>query len=114
MATISNARKLGIVARVAARQAGRARIVSAFLQGCRVTLGSFARVLHLLGLEICGFFFLAFAGIGVLALVREYPKYQEGKIGPAKLIAALCFLVMFAYFGVSSFWRVRKKAAPRA
>jgi len=118
VAAVSNARKFGIVARVAtrmaAKQAGRNRIVTAFLQGCRVTLESFARVLHLLWLEISGFFFLAFAGIGALALIREYPKYQEGKIGPAKLMAAVCFLLLFAYFGVSSFWRVRKKAAPRA
>ena len=113
MAGISTARKVGIVARVAtrvaARQAGRSRTLGAVLQGARVTLGHFGRVFHLLFLEVTGFFFVCFAVIGGAALWHEYPKYQAGKIGPAKLALAIMFMVLFAYFGVSSFSRAWKK-----
>ncbi len=113
MAGISTARKIGVVARVASRvaaqQAGRNRTLGAAVKAGRVTLASFGRVLHLLWLEVVGFFFLSFAVIGCVALVREYPKYQAGKVGAAKIIAPACFMVLFAYFGVSSFLRTRKK-----
>lgn len=110
MAAISTARKISIVARVAARQAGRNRTLAALAQAGRVTLRSSTRALHLLWLEVTGFFFLALAAIGGAALVREYPKYQAGQAGGLRLVAAACFLLLFAYFGVSSFWRTRKKS----
>jgi hypothetical protein len=110
MATVSTARKISIGARIAAKQASRYRLVRATIQASRATFASLGRVLHLLWLEITGFFFLAFALIGGIALIHEYPKYQAGKVGPGKLVAAACFLVLFAYFGVTSFWRVRRKS----
>jgi hypothetical protein len=68
-------------------------------------------VLHQLWLEVTGFTFLAIAGIGALAGMREYGKYQSGHAaGPGRLVLAVCFTVSFIWFGVSSFWRVRKKA----
>jgi|SRR5690242_21898967 hypothetical protein len=110
MASVSTARKISIGARIAAKHASRYRLVRATIAASRTTLASVGRVLHLLWLEITGFFFLAFAAIGAIALVNEYPKYQAGKIGPGKLVAAACFLVLFAYFGVTSFLRVRRKS----
>jgi hypothetical protein len=106
----STLRKLGIVARVAAQQAGRSRTGSAVLKGIRATVASFGRVLHQLWLEVTGFTFLAIAGIGALAGVREYSKYQTGHAsGPGRLILAICFTASFAWFGLSSFWRVKRR-----
>jgi hypothetical protein len=107
--SISTVRKLGVVARVAARQAGRSRRTAALLRAGRVTARSMSRVLRLLWLQVIGFFFLALAAMGGLALAREYPRYQAGAVGASKLALAACFLALFAYFGVSSFWRARRK-----
>jgi hypothetical protein len=109
MANVSTARKVGIVARVAARQIGRSRRVGALLQAGRGVAVHFARILGQLWLEITGFVFLALAGIGGLALVREYRLYQAGKAASGRVLLAVCFTVVFAWFGVSSFWRARKR-----
>jgi len=107
---VSTARKIGIVARVAAQQLGRSRAAAAAFSSARVTARSLRRVLHQLWLEVTGFTFLAIAGIGALAGVREYGRYQAGHAaGPGRLILAACFTVSFAWFGLSSFWRARKK-----
>ena len=110
MIQVSTLRKLGIVARVAAQQAGRSRTGSALLKGIRATAASLGRVLRQLWLEVTGFTFLVIAGIGAFAGYREYGKYQSGHAtGPGKLILAICFTLSFAWFGLSSFWRVRRK-----
>jgi hypothetical protein len=110
MIQVSTLRKLGIVARVAAQQAGRSRTGSAVLKGIRATATSIGRVLHQLWLEVTGFTFLALAGIGAVAGFREYAKYQAGQAaGPGRLILAICFTASFAWFGLSSFWRVKRR-----
>jgi hypothetical protein len=109
VAGISLARKLWIVARVANQQAGRTRTVRALLHAGRTTAQSFGRVLHQLWLEVTGFIFLALAGFGGIALSHEYAKYQAGKTGPGRVAIAVCFCLTFGYFGLSSFWRVRRK-----
>jgi hypothetical protein len=100
---------LRIVAKVAGQQAGRSRTMSAVMQAGRVTLRSFGRVAHQLWLEVTGFVFLAMAGIGGIALGREFVKYQAGKAGLGRVAIAVCFCLTFGYFGLSSFWRVRRK-----
>ncbi|HEX9112022.1 MAG TPA: hypothetical protein VF845_11130 [Terriglobales bacterium] len=106
----STVRKIGMVARAVTQLAGRSRTKSAFLKGIQATAASFGRVLHQLWLEVTGFTFLAIAAIGAFAGFREYGKYQAGQAaGPAKLILAICFTASFAWFGVSSFWRVKKR-----
>ena len=50
------------------------------------------------------------AGIGALAGLREYAKYQAHSVGPGRLLLAVCFTVSFTWFGLSSFWRVKKRA----
>lgn len=111
---ISTARKIGLAARVAtrvaARQAGRSRRVSAITRAAQVTFTHFRRVLSLLWLQVTGFFFLALALLGGGALWDEYPKYQAGKVSGERLLLAAAFMLLFVYFGVSSFWRVRKKS----
>jgi len=94
---------------VAARQAVRSRWGRATSNALRLTARSFGRVLHQLWHEVMGFAFLAIAGIGGLALSREWAKYAAGKTGPGRVAMAACFCLTFAYFGVSSFWKVRKK-----
>lgn len=101
--------KLGVGARVAARQASRSRWGRATANAVRLTAQSFARVLHQLWHEVMGFVFLAMAGIGGIAMSREWAKYEAGSTGPGRLVIATCFCLTFGYFGVSSFWKVRKK-----
>jgi len=109
MANVSTSRKLGVAARVAGAQIKRTRTYGAVMGGVRATLGHFGAVLHLLWLEITGFVFLAFAGVGFVALFREYAAYHVGKTTPGRVAIALGFSLMFAWFGTSSFWRARKR-----
>ena len=110
MGKLSTAKKIGIVARVAGRQIGQSRRGAAVLSGLRTTARSFGRVLHQLWLEVTGFTFLALAVFGAVEAIREYAKYQAGHAaGPGRVIVAACFAVSFAWFGVSSFVRVKKR-----
>ena len=109
MANVSTARKLGIVARVAGQQVKRTRTYGAVLSGARAALGHFGAVLRQLWHEVTGFVFLAFAVVGLTALVREYSTYHAGKTAPSRLAAAAGFTLMFAWFGISSFARARKR-----
>ena len=109
MPELTLTRKLGILARVAAQQAGRSRTLAALTGAGRATARSFGHVLHQLWLEVTGFVFLAIAGIGGISLSREYGKFASGKQGPGRMLIAVVFCLTFAYFGVHSFWRVRRK-----
>ncbi len=103
-------RKVALIYRATVNLVERSRMARAVLAGIRETGRSFGRVLHQLWLEVTGFTFLAIAAIGAMAGVREYGKYQSGHAtGPARLVLAICFTASFTWFGLSSFWRVRKK-----
>ncbi|HET7207969.1 MAG TPA: hypothetical protein VFI95_15440 [Terriglobales bacterium] len=112
--TVSAVRKAGIAARVAgriaARQAAESRSLVALWRGVRVTATSFGRVLGTLWLEVTGFVFLFLSVVGGLALSREYTKYVAGKTSSLRVVLAVCFTVTFAWFGLSSFWRARKRS----
>jgi hypothetical protein len=104
-------KKIKVGFRVAANMLARSRTSAAVMAGVRATARSFGRVLHQLWLEVTGFTFLAMAALGALAGMREYGKYQAGQTsGPGRLLLAICFTALFTWFGVSSFWRVRRKA----
>jgi hypothetical protein len=60
-------------------------------------------------MEVTGFIFLVMAGAGALESAKEYAKYHAGRAGARGVVVAICFTVTFAWFGVSSFWRVRQK-----
>lgn len=109
MASVSTARKLGIAARIAGEHVKRSRTLGAVFSGVRATMRHFTDVLHQLWLEITGFIFLSFAGVGAVAIVREDLAYRAGHGNPSHLAEVAIFTLMFAWFGVSSFWRVRKK-----
>lgn len=109
MSKVSTAQKLGVVARVATRQARKSRTLRAVTGAVSTTARACGRVVHQLWLEAIGLVFLVMAASGGAALAHEYQKYQAGKVGFGRVIAAICFTVTFAWFGVSSFWRVRRK-----
>ena len=109
MGQISTLQKAGIISRVAGRQLGRSRWLRAGFSAARITLEHFGRVLRLLWLQIAGVFFLFFALAGSVAAWREYGRWQAGKMGPGRMILALCFALVFAWYGVSSFWRAGRK-----
>jgi hypothetical protein len=106
---VSTAQKVGVVARVAAQQAKRSRTVRAATSAVSATARSVGRVLHQLWLEVTGLVFLVMAASGGFALAHEYAKYQAGKSGFGRVVVAICFTLTFAWFGVSSFWRVWRK-----
>lgn len=107
---VSILRKLGVAARVAGELAGRNRTLSAVMGAVRTTARSFGRAAHHLWLEVTGTVFLAMALFGGAALVREYMKFAAGRTTGSRLAVAICFTLTFAWFGVSSFWRVRRKS----
>ncbi len=106
------AKKLGVILRVALQQVRRSRTGAALINGVEAAARSIGKVLHQLFLEVAGFTFLAVAAIGAVTLVREYGKYHAGReVSPGRLILAIAFTLSFAWFGLSSFWRVNKSVA---
>lgn len=110
MNKVSTLRKLGVVARVAGQQAGRSRTFNAIMRGVRATGRSFGSAAHQLWLEVTGTVFLAMALFGGVAGVREYMKYAAGQTTAGRVAVAVCFTLTFAWFGLSSFWRGRRKS----
>lgn len=110
MADITAARKWTILARVVAQQASRSHSYRAVMRAGGATARHLRRVLHQLWLEVTGFVFLALAGIGGIAFVREYNRHLAGRAGLSRVVIASLFTLLFGWFGVSSFWRIRKKA----
>jgi len=84
----------------------RGRLLAAAFDSCLGVARSVARGLHGLWLEITGFFFLVFAGLGALALGRES---QAPEANATRLLLTLAFTLMFAWFGLTSFRRARQK-----
>ena len=95
--------------RVAGRKTGQNRWVRAMYRAGSTTFGSVGRVLHVLWLEVTGLLFLTLALVGAAAAVREYHRHTAGTGGTGKAILAATFALVFGYFGVSSFFRSRKK-----
>src|SRR5579863_1584664 len=106
---VSSVRKLGVVARVAGQQVKRSRTVRAASSAVAATTRAFGKVMHQLWLEVIGVVFLGMAAIGGIESAKEYAKYAAGRAGLRSVVVAICFTVTFAWFGVSSFWRVRQK-----
>lgn len=110
MSKVSLLRKVGAAARVVNQQAGRNRTLSAMMSGVRATVRSFGRASHQLWLEVTGTLFLSIAVFGVITLIREYMKYTAGHTTTSRLAIAICFTLAFAWFGLSSFWKVRRNS----
>jgi hypothetical protein len=96
--------------RIAGRRTGENRWVRAAYQAGGVTVRHTGRVARVLWLEVTGFLFLCLAVIGAAAAVREYLRYTRGQGGAGKMVVAAVFTLMFAYFGLNSFWKSRNPA----
>ncbi|HEX6879908.1 MAG TPA: hypothetical protein VF135_06065 [Terriglobales bacterium] len=99
---------LGSAVRVLRGEQGR-RVARGLFHGLGAFFSAISRVVHLLFLEVTGFVFLCFAIIGGFALVREYPGLVAGRVSQGRFGVTLIFTVMFAWFGLTSFWRARRK-----
>lgn len=95
--------------RVAGTKTGENRFVRAVYRAGSVTVRSTARVLHILWLEVTGLFFLVLAFVCGAAAVREHHRQLAGTGSAGKTVLAWAIAVMFAYFGVSSIWRSRRR-----
>jgi hypothetical protein len=109
VANVSTARKLSILGRMVAQQAGQSRTGGALLQAGKAFVSHASRVLHQLWLEVTGFIFLGIALICGFGLHHEYLEYQAGRVGPGRAWLAGGVTVMFIWFGLSSFWKSRRK-----
>jgi hypothetical protein len=109
---VSAWRKANLAARVAGEQAGRSRTFKALVHAARTTGRAFGRAFHQLWLEVTGILFLIMALSFAGASVKEYAKYHSGQVGGSRLVAGLCCTLVFAWFGLSSFWRARKSQRP--
>ena len=108
MANVSTARKAGIAVRIAGQQLKRSRTYGAILSAAKASTSHVLGVLRQLWLEVTGFVFVIFAGIGAVATVREFAAYRAGHGHSGSLAAAAGFSLVFTWFGVTSFWRARK------
>lgn len=99
--------------RVAGRQTGKNRWVRACYNASSVTVRSVKRVVHVLWLEVTGLLFLLLALVGAGAALREYHHRLPGSAASGKMLLAAAFAALFTYFGVSSFWRSRRRSAGR-
>ena len=100
---------MGIAARIFGQQVRQTRTYGAVMNGLKTTLSHFSSALRQLWLEVTGFVFLAFAGIGVVFLVREYSAYHAGRGTSGRIAEAAGFALVFGWFGVSSFWKARRR-----
>jgi hypothetical protein len=85
------------------------RVLRGVRSGAVAFLGSVLGTLRVLFLEVSGFIFLCFTVILVSAFLREYRKYATHQVGVERVILAGAIGTMFLYFGLSSFWRARRK-----
>jgi hypothetical protein len=114
MVELSGARRRGFrwgwwsaaATHVGGQMVRKSRTVNALAAAARVALRSAAAVGHQLWLEVAGLFFLAFAVTGGLAAWHDYSRH---KTLSSRFAAAICFTIVFAWFGVSSFLRARRR-----
>ena len=109
MSQVSSLRKLGAALRIAGDYAGRNRVLRALMGAIGTTARSFGHAMHQLWLEVTGTVFLSMALFGAAAMIREYMQYRAGHTTGGRVAIALGFTLTFAWFGLSSFWRVKRK-----
>ncbi|HEY6765511.1 MAG TPA: hypothetical protein VI386_12120, partial [Candidatus Sulfotelmatobacter sp.] len=75
---------------------------------------SLTKTMRQLWLEVFGALFLAMAGMGGISGIREYLKFRAGQSDASHVAVAAAFTVTFAWFGMSSFLRVKKSGSKRS
>ena len=102
-------RKAAAVGRAAGQVAGQQiqknRWLRGLKQGVTAAGKTFFRIVHVLWLQVTGFFFVCFAVIGAGAFWRQYHLHAA----QGKLVVIAIFTVMFLWFGLTSFWRAHKR-----
>ena len=97
------------IGRIAARGAQNSRVLRAGYTAAENTVRSFGRILHLLFLQAVGLLFCLFA-LGLIAgMPRIYHEQVTQKHGPGRLYLLAVMSLMFLWFGLTSFWRARRK-----
>lgn len=96
------------MARYALNPKARNKVLRAAGVGLSATAKSVKRTTHVLWLEVTGFFFLVFAVVCGGAGWREYQMHLAGKAEINRVYIAGVLALLFAWFGVSSFWRSRR------
>jgi|SRR5580700_913421 hypothetical protein len=109
MPKVSTAQKLGIVTRVAGRRIRKTRTFSAVMRAGKAAASHWLHALGQLWLEVTGFVFLVLAATGLLAFFREYARFHTGHATSGRVLLAAGFTILFAWFGVTSFWRIKKR-----
>ena len=85
------------------------KIFGGLKSGASAFFSSIMAVLHVLFLEVSGIIFLFFSVAIVGEFFREYKKYEMHQVGVHRVILAGAVSTMFLYFGLSSFWRARRR-----
>jgi hypothetical protein len=85
------------------------RIFRGLRSGATAFLSTVMSTLHVLFLEVSGLIFICFSVTIVSAFLREYRKYAMHQVGLERVVLAGAIGSMFLYFGLSSFWRARRK-----
>jgi tryptophan-rich sensory protein len=85
------------------------RYVNAGISAGKTTVAHTGKVAHTLWLEVTGFIFSAFAVIGAVAARKEYAALQNPWNRDPRFLITLAFTVMFAWFGISAFYKARRR-----
>ncbi len=102
--TVANA-----AGRLAFRGASNSRWLRAGYSGAQATLRSARRLGRILWLQITGVFFCLFALTFAARLPRMYSNYASRSAPLSNLLVSVAVTVLFAWFGVSSFWKASKR-----
>ncbi len=77
--------------------------------GAGAFFSALSTTLRVLFLEVSGLIFLLFSVMIVSAFFHEYRQYEQHHGGLERVVLAGAVGAMFLYFGVSSFWRARRR-----
>jgi hypothetical protein len=87
------------------------RYVNAGISAGKTTVAHTGKVAHTLWLEVTGFIFSAFAVIGAAAARKEYVALQGPWNRDPRFLITLAFTLMFAWFGISAFYKASSMKA---
>lgn len=106
--TVNEAVREGHAAAQRSRVEAAGKVARGAGRGVGGFIRPFARIGHILWLEVIGSIFLLFALFFALNLWQLRASYATGTDHPKFLLIA-GLLVLFLYLGLSSFWRARRK-----
>ncbi|MDR3762563.1 MAG: hypothetical protein P4M01_00555 [Acidobacteriota bacterium] len=103
-------RGAGKLFRFAKGKPGRnSRYFHGVVSGAGAFFSALSTALRVLFLELSGLLFLLFSISIVVAFFREYHQYEQHHGSLERVVLAGAVGAMFLYFGVSSFWRARRR-----